>query len=416
MFSKWQWLWSKIKTTLWIRACLFGTFGLAAVLLASFADTFSEFDLPFKAPQEAVDQILAILANSMLMVVTFSLSVMVSAYMAATSNVTPRATRLIRQDVTTQNVLATFIGSFIFSLVGVIAVNTEVYSANGRFVLFIFTMLMIVLVVLAIFRWIEHLSLLGRVGSTSNQVEKATADALAFYRDNPCLGGHLRTDDSLPPEAEYPLLAEEVGYVQHIDMAALQSCAEDMDAELYLDTQPGTLVHPTRALLTSNKPITEKIQRELRKAITIDNERSFAQDPRFGFCVLTEIAQRALSPSLNDPGTAIDIISRHLRLLAPWRDLSSYDLSTCHCPRLHVPALQLDSILDNAFLPIARDAGDMLEVHIRLHKALKALSQQDSPELYQATEKCSAKCLEYGLNGLHLQKDREHLRTLVNTP
>lgn len=416
MFSKWQWLWSKIKTTLWIRACLFGTFGLAAVLLASFADTFSEFDLPFKAPQEAVDQILAILANSMLMVVTFSLSVMVSAYMAATSNVTPRATRLIRQDVTTQNVLATFIGSFIFSLVGVIAVNTEVYSANGRFVLFIFTMLMIVLVVLAIFRWIEHLSLLGRVGSTSNQVEKATADALAFYRDNPCLGGHLRKDDNLPPEAKYPLLAAEVGYVQHIDMAALQSCAEDMDAELYLDTQPGTLVHPTRALLTSNKPITEQIQRELRKAITIDNERSFAQDPRFGFCVLTEIAQRALSPSLNDPGTAIDIISRHLRLLAPWRDLSSYDLSKCQCPRLHVPALQLDSILDNAFLPIARDAGDMLEVHIRLHKALKALSQQDSPELYQATEKCSAKCLEYGLNGLHLQKDREQLRTLVNTP
>lgn len=413
MFSKWQWLWSQIKTTLWVRACLFGTIGVAAVALAGLADSFGEFDLPFEPPQEAIDQILEILANSMLMVVTFSLSVMVSAYMAATSNVTPRATRLIRQDVTTQNVLATFIGSFLFSLVGVIAVNNEAYGANGRFVLFAFTVLMLVLIVAAIFRWIEHLSLLGRVGSTSNQVESATASALAFYRDNPCLGGCRLDNSSLPDDAQYTLLAEQVGYVQHIDMAALQDCAEQADAELYLNVVPGTLVHPTRPLVHSTRPINEAMQRRMRNIISIGTERSFAQDPRFGFCVLTEIAQRALSPAMNDPGTAIDVIGRHLRLIAPWRDLATYNEQDPHCPRLHVPPLLLQDILEDAFLPIARDAGNMLEVHIRLHKALQALAAQDSPELYQATEKCAAKCLEYGLAGLHLEQDKAHLRRFV---
>lgn len=64
-----------------------------------------------KVGAEAVDNILNILASSMLAVTTFSLSIMVTAYGSATTNVTPRATRLVVEDVTTQNVLATFIGS-----------------------------------------------------------------------------------------------------------------------------------------------------------------------------------------------------------------------------------------------------------------------------------------------------------------
>lgn len=66
-----------------------------------------------KVGAEAVDNILNILASSMLAVTTFSLSIMVTAYGSATTNVTPRATRLVVEDVTTQNVLATFIGSFL---------------------------------------------------------------------------------------------------------------------------------------------------------------------------------------------------------------------------------------------------------------------------------------------------------------
>jgi hypothetical protein len=50
--------------------------------------------------------------------------------------------------------------------------------------------------------------------------------------------------------------------------------------------------------------------------IIVGDVRSFDQDPRFGAVVLTEIASRALSPGMNDPGTAIDVIGRAVRLLA----------------------------------------------------------------------------------------------------
>jgi uncharacterized membrane protein len=45
--------------------------------------------------------------------------------------------------------------------------------------------------------------------------------------------------------------------------------------------------------------------------------RYFHEDPRFGLITLSEIASRALSPAVND-GTAIQIISSHVRLFSLW--------------------------------------------------------------------------------------------------
>ncbi len=170
---------------------------------------------------DSVDNILGIIASSMLTVTTFSLSTMVSAYSAATSSVTPRATRLVMEDSTTQNVLATFVGSFLFSLVGIIALTTGVYGAQGRVVLFIVTIAVIVLIVVTLLRWIDHLSRLGRVTETTRQVEEATLAAVRAWQEVPNLGGR-----PLPAEFETlvvgasPIFTDRIGYVQHVDTGA----------------------------------------------------------------------------------------------------------------------------------------------------------------------------------------------------
>ncbi len=71
--------------------------------------------------------------------------------------------------------LATFIGSFLFSLVGIIALITGAYGETGRLVLFLVTIGVIILVVVTLLRWIDHLSRLGSVTETTERVEKATA-------------------------------------------------------------------------------------------------------------------------------------------------------------------------------------------------------------------------------------------------
>ncbi len=132
MISRWQWVLKQTFKKLWFRATLFAIVAIITALVSILFKSLIPESVSVKVGAEAVDNILNILASSMLAVTTFSLSIMVTAYGSATTNVTPRATRLVVEDVTTQNVLATFIGSFLFSLVGIIALNMGAYGERGE--------------------------------------------------------------------------------------------------------------------------------------------------------------------------------------------------------------------------------------------------------------------------------------------
>jgi uncharacterized membrane protein len=110
----------------------------------------------------------------------------------------------------------------------------------------------------------------------------------------------------------------------------------------------------------------------MRKAFVIGDMRYFDEDPRFGLITLSEIASRALSPAVNDPGTAIQIISSYVRLFSLWAEpLDSKKSRENHTTALRFQNLQL-KIFEDAFRPLARDGAGNIEVMIRLQKPLTA--------------------------------------------
>jgi uncharacterized membrane protein len=412
MISKWRWIIVQFSRKLWVRALLFAILAVITALAAIFLKHLIPDDLSTKIGADAVDNILNILASSMLAVTTFSLSVMVAAYTAATSSVSPRATRLLMEDATTQNVLGTFVGSFLFSLVGITALSTGVYGNEGRVILFVVTLAVIALIVATVLLWIEHLSHLGRVGETSDRVEKATLKAVQQRIQYPWLGGAPLTDTQQIPADARPLYSEEIGYIQHIDITAISQWAEKAEAEVYISSLPGAFVHPKRVLAWT-AGAREVDQEKLQAAFSITNERSFDQDPRFGLSVLSEIASRALSPAVNDPGTAIEILGRGLRILCHWKEPNAGD-SECRIeyPQVFVPPLKLEEFFDDFFTPIARDGVNMLEVQIRLHKALDALAQLGAP-FNQIARRHAQQALQRTNAVMEFDGDKQVLQKLV---
>lgn len=417
MFSKWQWLVTGLTHTLWIRAALFALLGVAAALIASALQGTLPIELQLELGENAVGTILEILASSMLAVTTFSLSVMVMAYGAATNNVTPRATRLLMQDTTTQNVLGTFIGTFLFSLVGITALSTGAYDERGRGILFLVTLLVILLVVVTILRWIEHLSHFGRVGDTTGRVEAVTLTALKDRVCNPALGGiALPVAEFSPPLTAWPVHAGVTGLVQHLDMVELSELAEKNDWEVWVASQPGAFVSGPRPLAWiqgADPDRKDEADEAVRRVFTLGNDRSFDQDPRFGLSVLAEIASRALSPGFNDPGTAIDVLGRAVRILSCY---SEKNIGEQHCapvyPRIRMPALELDDLFDDIFAPIARDGAGLIEVQLRLQKGLLLLAGQGS-ELSRCAQRQAVRALKRAEVAMLLEEDKQRLRDLV---
>lgn len=375
MSSRWRWAFTQLSRRLWLRAGLIGLLGIAAALVGAVSGPMIPDTLTVRIGADSVGSILNVLASSMLAVTTFSLSVMTSAYSAASNGATPRATQLLIADSTAQNALSTFIGSFLFSIVGLIVLNAGGYADHGRFVLFLVTIVVIALIIISLLRWIDHLTRLGRVSETTREVEDAARDALLARLQNPYLGGQKLNDLHKDiPAGALPLTASVIGYILHIDAGMLSALAERYDATIYLATMAGAYAYPGTILAwtITSSPNVVIPETALRKAFSLGDARSFDQDPRFGMIVLGEIASRALSAAINDPGTAIDVVGRVIRLLALWSQGSQVQ-ETPKYPNLYVPPLRTIDLMEDGIAPFARYGASAVEVQIRLQKGLHAL-------------------------------------------
>lgn len=398
--TRWHWLVRLLFRRIWFRAALFSASAVALALLAAVVAPFVPYDISASIGSDAVDNILGILASSMLAVTTFSLTAMVSAFSGANSTITPRATQLLVEDSTAQNALSTFLGAFLFAIVGICALSTGIYGTSGRVILFVGSIFVIAIIVVTLLRWIEHLSSFGRVGSTIDRVEKVTADAIR--RSGYAVVSHRKPTDL--PGDQRAIFPDEIGYVTHVDTNALEKIGCRLDCTIDVRVLPGAFVSPTReiARIAQHAPAVDD---EICAAFTFDHQRRYDHDPRLGLVVLSEIASRALSPGVNDAGTAIAVLGAGTRTMAALL-ADGPEGSDTH---VRLPALQLDDLLEDLFRPIARDGAGNIEVAIRLQRALGDIARL-APRAQGALVRTGAEALARCEAAMDFEADLKRVR------
>ncbi len=404
--TKYYFILKRLSKRLIVRAYLSIAIAIALALIAVKLSTFVPTEWAQLLGNEAVDDILKILASSMLMVATFSLSTMVAAYSAASQGVTPRAARLLMEDRESLNALSIFLGAFIFSVVAIIALSTGFYEQAERFVLFAFTVALVVIIVWTIVGWIEKLAKLGRVHETIYQVEKICLKALE--RVGLDLGhGAFFADDAPSDVSEgEPFFHFNIGYVRSIDYEALNELATEYDLKILIEVAAGTYMYDSRPLGRINKKIEEHRIQKIRECFDVGSSRFFEEDPRFGFITLGEVASRALSPAVNDPGTAIDVIGSMIRLLTTWDQHISKTRVEVKFKNLYTHPFESCSFFQDIVNPISRDGAKHVEVGIRLYKALEALEHLNSLELSACASKWKDRVKERSMSSLEFEDDR----------
>jgi uncharacterized membrane protein len=391
----------QIMQRMWFLPAAFSLAAVLTLLVAFGMARLVPDRLPFTLSTEAVESILAVLATSLLTVSVFALSTIVSALATASSQTTPRAVPLIVGDRSAQPSISVFIGAFLFSIVGIIGLSAGIYSEAGRLLLFVVTLGVVVLVVAALIRWIGQISAIGRVGET---VKKAGDAAARSFETVP--GKGLLGCRELSGEASGdPIFARRIGYVQHIDIGRLQDGAEENDLLVTITARPGAYAAPDRPLVRIVGQADEEVIEKLAGAFTIGDARTFDSDPRFGLIVLAEIAGKALSPGINDPGTAIAVIGRLVRVLAarPEED------GELEYERVLVAPLDPNDLMADAFRPIARDGAGSIEVMLRLIVGLKTLARC-RPELEAAAKGMISDAVERGLAAMGAKSDKAALK------
>jgi uncharacterized membrane protein len=119
---------------------------------------------------------------------------------------------------------------------------------------------------------------------------------------------------------------------------------------------------------------------------------------------------------VNDPGTAIDVIHRHLGLLLTFsQQQNAGEKAEILYRNLHSVPLSISDMFEDAFEPIARDGAGLLEVQIRLQKVLKILADND-PALYAKEAKAiSNLAMDYVERSNMAELEKERLRRIADS-
>ena len=295
------------------------------------ADALPEF---LSTTVESARAVFAALAGGLITSVTLVLSMTLVAVQLASTQFSPRALRDWLGDRLLQHTVGLALGTTVFSLLALR--STRSFDDGGVEVVPSLTVIVAVVcggaALFAVVRTVDHITDSLRIGSVARRLADDTIGVVESTStleagQHPTAGPALSTGDPDAPD-EPPrrpdgagvIEASQAGWVQQVDVEHLLHHLPD-DATGYVAVTLGSYV-PRHAPLLWIDPAPaddDPCRDTLPEAFALGDTRTMQQDVGFGVTQLTDIAVRALSPGVNDPGTASDVVV-HLGnvMLALW--------------------------------------------------------------------------------------------------
>ena len=203
-------------------------------------------------------------------------------------------------------------------------------------------------------------------------------------------------------------------------MDILQECADSLSGHLHVHALPGSFVDATVTIVSSDVPLNGEQCKKISDAVLIGASRTFEHDPRFGMVVLGEIAARALSPAVNDPGTAQAVLAATVKAMAFWvkHQPSGDAVPKPKFHRVTAPALPAAELLRDVFMPLSRYGAEAVEVGLTVQQSLASIARLNPADFAVTSKELSdyaiAQSVHAGLPAIDLMRLREAARSVAS--
>lgn len=254
-------------------------------------------------------------ATAMLTFIAVVFSTTLVAVQVAASQYSPRIVRLFVRSRVVHLSLGVFLATFVFSLNALVVSHSSgrgyvpVRTLAVTYLLVAATLLTFVLFVHSMVRLLRVQYLLATVTALTRPVLRLEFPGDDAYRSVPT--------PSSAPQSLLRCPAGTAGVVQAMDLTALASLAAAQGCWIDVQVRVGQYLGGGSPLAEVHGPGASSIDAaQILRHILVGGERTFLQDAGFGIRQLTDTANRALSPAINDPTTACQAIDRITDLLA----------------------------------------------------------------------------------------------------
>jgi len=317
-------LWDYLAGALWVLPTISVLVFLTAGALLSRVSISDDSPLAFQGSADDARNVLIVVSTTMITVTGLVFALTIVALQIASGQYSPRLLRNFMRDRGTQVVLSVFVGAFAYSTAGLYTVGTQ-RAGQQAFVprLAVSGSLALALASVGVLIYfIHHLARSIQIDSIMSQIQRETCEVIDDIYPHDA-ASDLEPEERCPDPPPYAVVlpAASSGYVQAVQPAPLVETAIRQDVVVRLAKRVGDHVVDGTPVAWAwprspdrPPPAPALLAEAVADAVQVGFERTMVQDVLFGLRRLVDIANRALSPAVNDPYTAIQAV-HHLSVL-----------------------------------------------------------------------------------------------------
>ena len=308
----------RVLVSLWFVPAIFVAGSIALANLVLWLDSVVAAPVALRPDlvpdQGAASNLAGAIAAATLAFVAVVFATTLVAIQLAASQYSPRTVRIFIRSRVTRVTLGLFLATFVFSLI-VLVDNRSSLSSAKQFAPVVSATTLLALTVATVVGFVTYLHGVVRLMRVQYLLERIASESRRAVEENfPPASAYL---DALPPQPspspQILAYAGTTGVLTAIDLHGLVEACRQQDCWVELKVGTGEyLDHDTHFAVAHGGELAD---RDVTKFFLVRGERTFVQDPGFGFRQLADVAIRALSPAVNDPTTAVQAIDRISDLL-----------------------------------------------------------------------------------------------------
>ncbi|MEU9294175.1 DUF2254 domain-containing protein [Streptomyces sp. NPDC048266] len=369
-----------VKASLWIVPMLGLVLGALLAELALAADSADRPPSGWHYSATTASGVLTAIVGAMVALLGFVVTIGVLVVQQATGTLSARYMRLWYRDRLQKAVLATFTGTFAFAFSLLRSVESDSVPDLGVTVAGAAVAVSLVLLLIYLNRFTHSLRPVAIAELVARLGETVFSEGAAAIR-----GAAPRGSGAVPSGAPVRRIrAVRGGAVQAFDVRGLIAEAARHDCVFVVTRLVGDFVPPGTVLVEVHGGRSAPDPARVNGLVALGAERTIEQDPAFALRILVDIAIRALSPAVNDPTTAVQVINYiewFLHTVGRTRLPGRYVLADGHGkPRLVLPGRGWDQFLELAVCEIRDYGGSSVQVCRRLRALLDGLLDALPPE------------------------------------
>jgi len=332
-------------------------------------------------PLTSARQVLGVIAGSIISVGGVAFSVTMVALTLTSGQYGPRILRNFLDDSVNKFTLGLFLGTYVYTLIvmtGYAAKDTPRSTVGFALILAFLALAGFVRLIHRTATDLQADEIVQRIGGQLQAALQGLAEG-----DNPSerTCATLLWRRAARRHRPYPIAADRRGYVQTIDYPGLTRWSQDNECVLQVRVRAGDLVVEGACLFKVYGCDAKRIEKslgDLRACVIVGRIRTPVQDPEYAITQLNQLAARALSPGINDPGTAITCIDWFSLALAQIVDLDipgSVFLDQDQGPRLLARTSDFAGIVKAIYAPLRQFSRSEVSAAVGLVESLCRLAR-----------------------------------------